>query len=80
MVDFPTIGFPPANQPQAGQKQPSQFEMMQQALAALIALSPVWVDYQNELAKLRRQSYDAHVKAGFSEAEALVLCQTMMFK
>ena len=50
------------------------------ALEALMQLHPVWGEYQAQIARLRKVSYDAHVKAGFSEAEAVVMCQTMMFK
>jgi len=38
---------------------------------------PVFLEYTQTLAKIRKTAFDAHVAEGFSEDQALELCKTL---
>lgn len=39
---------------------------------------PTWVEYMDVIAKIRKASYDAHIKQGFTPGQALELCKSTM--
>lgn len=53
------------------------YQSAQTAAAAeqLIATLPILTRACDEIARFRKASYDAHIKAGFTPEQALVLCQ-----
>lgn len=51
---------------------------MRAALEQMKRSLPVYKEHAGILAKIRKASYDAHIAEGFTPAQALELCKSMM--
>ena len=51
---------------------------MQAGVEAIKRNLASYIEMTETLAKIRRASYNAHIKEGFTPEEALVLCQSLL--
>ena len=58
-------------------KVPKGKDDMRGALEALTRNAETMIEYSILMARIRKASYDAHVKEGFTEAQALELCKSI---
>ena len=57
---------------------PTSKDEFKGALEALTRNAPQLIAYHALLAKIRRKSYLAHIKEGFTEDQALELCKSVV--
>ena len=53
-------------------------DKMRAAVEEMKRSLPTWLEHAELTAKIRRASYDAHIKEGFTPAEALELCKSLL--
>jgi hypothetical protein len=54
---------------------PSATDETQASVDAMIRILPILTRAASEIARYRKASYDAHIAAGFTPDQALILCQ-----